>query len=516
MARRNDNLIWKRLLSDVEGSSRSLQIQIREMLVLAISEGLLKPGDAIPSSRGMAATLGLARNTIVAAYEQLVDQDVLLSRERSGYFVSWSFHAKPNSRAIAAQEKPLKSSGLCWDTRLKMWPSSQRNIRKPADWQSYPFPFLYGQFDQTLFPTADWRECGRQALSQLDILDWAPDVVDADDPKLIEQLRTNVLPRRGIVAEADEIVITVGAQQALFLLADLLTNERSVVGIEDPGYPDGRNIFQLRGRTVRPLSTDESGLRTGRDLRGCDLVLTTPSHQCPTTRIMPLHRREALLDDARRYDFVIVEDDYDSEIAAFGGGTPALKSLDRHDRVIYVSSFSKVLAPGLRLGFVVAPASLAREIRALRRLMVRHPALNNQRTVALFLSLGHYGNSMRRRADYLQERAQVLSQALARHLPSFEFSCDPGASNAWVKCPEWIDVPSLADRAAERGVLLEPGDVFFADTSPHSYLRLGFSSICADRIEKGIERLATVVREQSPRSRLKRTSAVVAGASDRA
>lgn len=495
MADRGTSLMWKQLLKSVEGANRPLQMQVRELLVLAIGTRMLKPGDAVPSSRELSATLGVARNTVVLAYDQLVDQGILFSRQRSGYYVNPDYC--PPAPQPARDAEPVSGSPR-WPGHLKMRPSEQRNIMKPRDWQSYPYPFLYGQFDATLFPIADWRECGRQALSMLDVCDWAPDLLDADDATLVEQLRTRVLPRRGIVADASEIVITVGAQQALFLISELLTDRHSVVGIEEPGYPDARNIFQLKGRTIRPLAIDDGGLVTGAELRGCDLVLATPSHQCPTTRTMPLDRREALLDDARRYDFLVIEDDYDSEMDAFGGGTPALKSLDRNQRVIYISSFSKILAPGLRLGFIVAPAELAREIRALRRLMVRHPALNNQRAAALFLSLGHYDSSMRRRAEMLRERAEILAGALRTHLPELDFSCDPGASSAWVRGPEGFDARRFADIAQARGVLIEPGDVFFYGApEPSRYFRLGFSSIRGDRIEAGIKLLAELIHAET-------------------
>ena len=253
-----------------------------------------------------------------------------------------------------------------------MTPSTRRNIVKPKEWLRYQYPFLYGQFDPSLFPTNDWRECARGALSVLEIHNWARDLVDGDDPELIDQLRLHVLPRRGIWASPDEIIVTIGAQQALYLLAQLLLGKNTTIGVEDPGYPDARNIFSTMSDRVIGLPVDEDGLQMSSALNGCDYVYLTPGHQCPTTVTMPLERRSELLSLARENDFVIIEDDYETEFLPDARETPSLKSLDVDGRVLYVGSLSKVLAPGLRLGYIIAPAPVIHELRALRRLMLRH------------------------------------------------------------------------------------------------------------------------------------------------
>ena len=183
-----------------------------------------------------------------------------------------------------------------WDERLRFRPSRQRNIVKPRDWQKQPYPFVYGQFDQDLFPTAEWRECCIKALSVLDIRSWAPDLITHDDPALIEQIRTQVLPRRGVWADADEIVLTNGAQQALYLLADLLVGARTTVGIEDPGYPDARNIFAIRTPKLVGLPVDEYGVPVDDRLSQCDYVYVTPSHQYPLGRVLSASVKSMLAD----------------------------------------------------------------------------------------------------------------------------------------------------------------------------------------------------------------------------
>ena len=249
------------------------------MIVTAIEEGRLPLGVRMPSSRDLASLLKVSRNTIVIAYEQLVDQNFLVSRERSGYFVAGlpkQIGTPANGPAIAE----IDSSR--WTGRFALRPSRFRNIVKPLDWQSYPYPFIFGQFDPSLFPTNDWRESARAALSVPEINNWARDMIDGDDPALIEQLQRQVLPRRGIRARSDEIMMTIGAQHALYLIAKLFLQPTTRVGMEDPGYPDARNIFAMLTSSVVPLRTDDQGLVPDEAFERCSLAYVTASHQCPT------------------------------------------------------------------------------------------------------------------------------------------------------------------------------------------------------------------------------------------
>jgi len=399
-------------------------------------------------------------------------------------------------KAPPARSRPSAgTAGPDWQGRFELSPSKQRNIVKRLDWLRYPYPFLYGQFDPSLFPTNDWRESARGALSVLEIQNWARDLVDGDDPELIDQLRMHVLPRAGIFAPPEEIIVTVGAQQALFMLAQLLLRKGARIGIEDPGYPDARNIFGMLGGEVLPLAIDRDGLIPSETLAACDYVYVTPAHQCPTTVTMPLARRERLVELARRHDLVIIEDGYESELSGESHGASSLRSLDGEGRVVYVGSFSKILAPGLRLGYVVAPAPVARELRALRRLMLRHPPSNNQRAAALFLGLGHYKSHLRRVTQALNERAALIEAGLAQHLPRFRWLRGGGASSYWLAGPASLDAQALAVEAETRGVLIEPGEVFFMGPDrPRQHLRLGFASVARERIEAGIAALGQAAR----------------------
>ena len=494
--RRQTQVLWRQLLTLQPDSALTLQAQLRARLIAAIGAGALPADRPLPSSRALADQLGIARNTVMIVYQQLADEGHLIARRRQGYY--------PNAAAItprpaAAVPLPAAVAAPDWVGRLKLRPSLQRHISKPPDWAQYQYPFIYGQLDPALFPLAEWRACCQQVLSGTEALDWAKDQFTRDDPFLIEQIRDRVLPLRGIWARPEEILVTIGAQHALYLLGDLFMDAHTEVGIENPGYPDARHIFARRTPRLRALPLDEQGLKVGAALTGCRLVYATPSHQSPTTVTMPVERRVALLRQAERDDFLVIEDDYETEVSFSGLPNPALKSLDRSHRVLYVGSLTKSLAPGLRLGYIVGPAPLIAELRALRRLMIRHPTVFIERSFGQFLALGYYDAFNRRLATAYRERAQVLAAALERYLPGFEHPPVTGGSSFWIRGPGWLDARRLADEARAERVLIEPGDVHFIEESaPLNYFRLGFSSIAGADIPAGVRRLGALIGRQRP------------------
>lgn len=489
----SDVTMWNRLYQEFDGRSDTRQGQVKEMLVHAILDGFVSPEARLPSSRALSRSLGLSRVTVTLALQQMLDHGFVVSRPRSGLYVNRDVLTPylGAGRAGAA-----RTGAIDWDKRLRVAPSKQRNIAKPADWQSFRYPFIYGQFDRTLLPIADWRACASESLTVKAIQEWSPDRIDRDLDFLTEQIQRRCLPSRGIWAARDEILVTVGGQQACFLIADLLMGQRTRVGVEDPGYPDARNNFLLRAGEVVPIPVDQSGLTVGKRLAGLDYIYTTPSHQCPTNVTMPIERRGALLEAARAHDFVVIEDDHESELNFEGRPQPALKSLDRHGRVIHVGSLSKTLSHGVRIGFVVADAPLIAELRALRRLNLRHPPSNNAYAAALFLAQGHRDSFVARLNAVYRERRTALLSALARHLPRASVAKAAGGSAAWVTLDEPVDGQALTAAAAARGVFVETGDIFFAKPPRETrHLRLGYSAIPLDRIAPGIAELARAVAE---------------------
>lgn len=469
----------------------SLQLQLQEMLVSLILEGHLEPGSPLPSSRKLASMLALSRNTVTLVYARLTDEGYLVPRERRGHYVNPEF----SPAAAAVTDPPPDGAGnAAWTARLQQHPSQLPILQKPRQWRDCPYPFIYGQPDYGYFPAAEWRECARRASSRLACESWIADSYDSDDPVLIQQLRQRVLPLRGIRCTEAEILVTLGTQHSLYLLSRLLLGPGSRVGIESPGYLDARNCFLQAGAEIEPLPVDEGGLVLSDASRRCGFLYLTPSHQYPTTVTMPRERREALLEQAERLDQLLIEDDYESETRFSGGPTPALKSLDRHGRVVYVGSFSKTLAPGLRMGYLVGPSALVREARALRRLMLRHPPANNQRTLALFVAAGYHDSLLRRLTGVYHRRRQVLRAAMARHLAAVAVTDSDGGSALWCQGPPGLDAVQLQHRALGRGVFIEAGaPLFFAGEDGSRFFRMGYSAIDEEAIGEGVRRLADLV-----------------------
>jgi len=441
------------LHQDAEGT---LQTQIRQMVAEGILEGRFRPGEKLPSSRKLAEHLGVSRITVTLAFTELLADDYIMARGRSGYFVSENAPEPPRFPAMATEQ-----STVDWSRAIGQRFTNASIQPKPSNWNSYRYPFIYGQADPHLFDSANWRLCALEALGRKDFDALTTDYYDTDDPKLLDFIARQTLPRRGILAKPDEILLTLGAQNALWLTAQVLLTQRRTAAIEDPCYPS-----------------------------------TTPSHQCPTAATMPLARRHELLEKAEKDDLLIVEDDYEFEMSFLKPPNPALKSLDRNGRVIYVGSFSKSLFPGLRLGYLVGPAPFIREARALRTSVLRHPPGHIQRTVTYFLSRGHYDALVRRMSRAFHDRRTTTDQAVKDHGLTVAGRGSFGGSSLWMRAPDHIDTIDLAARLAKKSVLIEPGHNFFgSDAPPKNYYRLAYSSINSPRISEGVATIARTIAE---------------------
>ncbi|WP_299371276.1 PLP-dependent aminotransferase family protein [uncultured Tateyamaria sp.] len=460
----------------------TLQSQVHQMIAHGILSGRFGKGEKLPSTRKLASHLGISRITVTLAYTELVASDYLTARGRSGYYVS---HNAPVPPMFQPQNE--QGDSIDWSRAIGQRFSGGMTLNKPQDWARFKYPFIYGQTDPQLFDHANWRQCALQALGQRDFSALTSDYFDQDDPQLIEFIQRNTLPRRGIAARSDQILITLGAQNALWLAAQVLLTQRRTAAFEDPCYPALREILTQSRCHMAPVRVDRDGLPPDAIPPETDVIFTTPSHQCPTTATMPMARRQALLDRARDLDALIVEDDYEFEMSFLEPPSPALKSMDVDGRVIYVGSFSKSLFPGLRLGYLVGSEPFVREARALRTSVLRHPPGHIQRTAAYFLSMGHYDAQIRKMGAALHTRRTAMQDAIEDTGLDIAGIGAFGGSSFWMRAPDGTDTGELADTLRADGVLIEPGHAFFAgDDQPRMYYRLGYSSIDAHKIRPGI------------------------------
>ncbi|WP_298858492.1 PLP-dependent aminotransferase family protein [uncultured Sulfitobacter sp.] len=474
------------LQTDAQGT---LQSQIQQMIAQGILSGRFQRGEKLPSTRKLAVHLGVSRITVTIAYTELLASDYLSSKGRSGYFVSENAPSPP-----VFTPGPDTQDAVDWTRAIGQRFSGGVTPSKPQDWSKYRYPFVYGQADKTLFDHANWRLCALQALGQRDFNSMTNDYYDQDDPQLIEFIARHTLPRRGITAAPEQILITLGAQNALWLTAQVLLTQRRRAALEDPCYHALRDILIQSRCHVTPVRVDQDGLPPEAVPPDTDVIFTTPSHQCPTNATMPMARRSALLERAREIDAIIVEDDYEFETSFLRPPSPALKSLDTDGRVIYVGSFSKSLFPGLRLGYLVGSEPFIREARALRASVLRHPPGHIQRTASYFLSLGHYDALVRRMSNALHERRTRMEEVIAQTGLIIAGQGAHGGSSFWMRAPEDVDTNTLATRLRACGVLIEPGQSFFGgEEQPQNFYRLGYSSIPTSRITDGLQALASEI-----------------------
>lgn len=470
-------------------SNLSRRDQICEMVSAAISSGTISQDVALPSCRQMADQLGVSRNTVFAAYSRLIDLGLIVARDRSGYYVSHDVSVSPDESGPSQHGDGDPPSPVAFP------PSSLIPLDNPLDWRAYPYPFIYNQIDPELFPVDDWRECCRLALGRKNISLWTGDSVESDSPYLIEQLRQRLLSSRGIVARSDEILITLGAQNALSVLATMFARFDRPIAVENPGFFGAFNAFRMAGNHLVEVPIDHEGLIPSAVPPGVQLVFTTPSHQFPTMVTMSASRRQELLMAAEEKGFLIVEDDYEAEMNFQARMSPSLRSMDRHQRVIYIGSLSKTVSPGIRIGFMVAHRDIIREARIVRGTMFRHPPTLIQEIVALFIRLGYFDAHLRKLERRYKRRWQAMRKAISTHLAMLNQFDNKGGTSFWLTGPDGFDSTVLRAHLRDRGVLIDRGETFYLDQDQKNGLRLGFAFVPLEKLEDGIKIIADEVKK---------------------
>lgn len=502
-----------RLIHIDHQADESLQSQIRTKMVQGILVGSFTPSSKFPSSRKLAKQLNVSRNTIVLVYQTLIDEGYLVSKERSGIYVTDNIHQncvstcaisnikkhEDNKQKTALNNEIAhnKTQKINNNYNFKGALSTTNETACPSNWRSYSYPFIDGKFDSSLYPIKEWRDANNRANASGEIYQWSELQGLQDDPMLLDEIRSKILPRRGIQASRDEILVTVGTQQALYLISQLLVDNTVTVAVEEPGYPEMRELLRQQGAKLIYQEIDDKGVVVNNKLDDCDIIYTTPSHQTPTSVTMSMDRRDQLLKKAQQHDFLIIEDDFEFESNFLGQPHPALRSLDKNNRVMYISCLSKVLASGVQIAFIVADSNVVLELKKLRKMVMRNPPLSNQRAVSYFLSLGYYDAFMMHLHKVFFERWLELREALNIYLPnSIDTGPIQGGTAYWITGPKQLDGEYLREKAAEIGILIEPVKRYFASSAyPENCFRMGITSIPTDKIRSGVSKLAKLIHQ---------------------
>ncbi|PYQ26495.1 MAG: PLP-dependent aminotransferase family protein [Acidobacteria bacterium] len=472
--------------------SGPLYRRIYEALRDKILSGELSAGTPLPGTRTLANDLGVSRIVVLSAFEQLVAEGYIESTVGAGSRVALQVDgvvrasgAPLGGGAPEARTTPVISHYARRAQRLSPQepPGQQPRRAKGA------IDFRYA----TIVPDARTVALWRQAIARAA----AEPYVDYPDPAGLPSLRrvlaTYLREQRGVIADADDIVIVGGAQQAIDLTARVLCDRGTRIGIEDPHYQGTRQAFLAAGAHVIPCPVDDEGLRVDR-LGHARAVCVTPSHQFPTGAIMSAARRLALLQWADKRRAWIIEDDYDCEFRYGVGAIPALQGLDGGGRVIYVGTFARTLFPALRLGYIVAPRALRDAFRAVKWLADRGSPALEQQAVASLLESGAYESLRRRGVRALTEKRDRIVAAIREHFSDDDVIASGEASGTHIflrfRHLRANATEQLLIAARDAGVLVYSGRPYYQRAPRHATLLLGYTTVATADITRGVQRLA--------------------------
>jgi len=435
-------------ISRLQGQSAlPLHRQLYEALRRAILEGKLEPQERLPSSRDLVQDLHMSRNTVVAALNQLGVEGYLVSRVGSGTFVSAKVPLRPqqSARTLSHPAQQLSGRGVRLSTKFC---ASELEIQ----------PFTPGIADFSAFPVALWQRLQNKHWRMT-----YPEMLDYSSSGGYAPLRRAVADYlrvfRSVPLEVEQVIITSGTQESLALCAQLLADHGDTVWLEDPAYWGAGKAFMATGLTVHPVPVDDQGMapQPHDSASPPRLIYATPSHQYPTGAVMSLARRHQLLTLANQHQAWVLEDDYDSEFRFSGPPIASLAGLDTQGRVLYLGSFSKVLYPGLKLGYMVVPKGLAAAFKRAHYDLNRPGQMPVQAALAEFIDMGHFAAALRKARQSYAQRRQSLLTALQPCLGAHaSISGAEQGLHLCLRLPDTLDDRALAQRLGALGLTVRP------------------------------------------------------------
>ena len=474
--------------------NKPLNRQLYEQLRQAILLGAWTAGARLPTSRQLAEQYDMARMTVQQALDQLQAEGYIVTRPGAGVFVTDDL-LLPDALHTAEPAAPRFSH---WGGRLQASRPVRSQSGRTSTLRNQPhidIDFGFGRSFATIFPYDIWRKMLSRYLGTDDAILTRYGSIGGFEP-LREAIATYVSRWRQIDCTAEQVVIVNGIQQAIDIVNRLFINRGDEVLVEEPGYVNAYRVFQVYGAKLRPLPVDDDGFPVESipaDSRA-KLVFVTPANQFPRGGSMPLARRLRLLAWAKNNNAYIVEDDYDGELRYDGHPLASLRSLDQHGRVIYLGSFSKVLFPALRVGYVVLPPELLRPFLQTKQLMDRGAPTLTQAAVADFIANGHFERHVRKLRKAYGPRHAALCDALGRYLDGVvAYNRTPAGLQMMLRLPAEWDETAVIEKAASAGVAVYGGTPFHLREPACPSLMLGFSGLDVVEIDEGIARLGRVM-----------------------
>lgn len=477
-----------------------LHTQVYQGLRDNILDGQLRPGASMPSTRDLPSLLGVSRNTVLTAYDQLQAEGFIEPRVGSGTYVSQSI---PDQYLRAQRApRPVAAAPPAEKDRPRLSARGERMISAPAFQKAFwrrPEAFYPGLPDYDLFPLDVWRKLSDKRLTQP-----RRTLLGYGQPGGFGPLRMVIAEylaaSRGVRCRPEQVIIVSGSQQGIDLTTRVLVDEGEQIWTEDPGYGGARSVFKAAGAEVIPVPVDNEGIVVHEGITRAPqarMAYVTPSHQYPLGHAMSPTRRRELLDWATTNQSWVVEDDYDSEIRYSGRPQPALQGMeDGGERVIYIGTFSKVLFPSLRLGYMVVPDELIDAFLAARSLSDRHQSTLDQAILADFIVEGHFMRHLRRTRVAYAERQECMLERLAHETPgAIQAAPDPAGMSLVGWLPPGMSDLQLAERLAAAGIYAPPLSYFSMEEQPRGALLLGYTGFAPHRIKFGARKLGTTVRE---------------------
>jgi GntR family transcriptional regulator/MocR family aminotransferase len=472
--------------------------QIETYIRQGILSGSLVADTRLPASRQLARDLGVNRITVENAYAELEIEGLIYSRMGSGTYV-----LPPN---------PLLA--LPRDGSSALWPLWQQSVelqfkttkRKSSDEISmrptrhpHPISFASGIGDADLFPAEDFRKVLQTVMRRDGIA--ALDYGEPNGHAPLRETITHILASQGLQTRSENVLITAGSQQALSLVSQLLLKPGDVILVESPTYSGALDLFRALDFEVVGIPVDGQGMQVDKlekllQQHHPKLIYTIPNFHNPTGTCLSNPRRRQLIILADRYNIPILEDDFVGDLRYEGRTQPALKALDPGGRVIYVSTFSKILMPGLRVGFLVAEGPIYDCLVNFKRVNDLATSTLVQRALEAYVTVGRYQSHLRRSCQIFHRRRDVMLSAIQRYLPA-DICLDPpqGGMFIWLQLPEKLSSERLLSLAWEEGVTFAPGNGFFPDThGGRNWLRLNFVAQAPDQIEEGVKRLGRAIQ----------------------